>query len=186
MKRIDHRKTLLKRRTPSEIRLSCALLATSDWYFNEQVYFRAFGKNYYVDFYFPDVKVIVELDGGVHSDRIEYDQDRDRRLRLAGKSTRLWLRNEIVRFENEYVDTEIGAVLRTIKNAIKRQIHKVEKCGTEKDRKRVSSAILGKNMLRHIRRGVHKAKQDAWQCKICGRDLELFIKYENKFGRQSN
>ena len=46
-----------------------------------------------VDFYCPDLKLVIELDGGVHRLRPEGDAARDERLRTAGF--------EILRFENE-------------------------------------------------------------------------------------
>ncbi|MFW6002042.1 MAG: DUF559 domain-containing protein [archaeon] len=33
---------------------------------------------YFVDFFFPDLKLIIELDGSHHKDQIDYDCDRDR------------------------------------------------------------------------------------------------------------
>ena len=35
-------------------------------------------KTYFADFYFPDKKLIIELDGTQHSQTIEYDYDRDK------------------------------------------------------------------------------------------------------------
>jgi len=61
--------------------------------------------NYIVDFYCPSEKLIVELDGGVHSDpmKSQYDNERD-----------AWLQNigyKIIRFENKLVFNDLPGVL---------------------------------------------------------------------------
>lgn len=160
------RASLLKRRTQSEIRLSEALLITSEFDFSEQHHFKTFQRDYFADFYFPASKVIVELDGGVHSRQIEYDQQRDRELRMANISPKRWLRNEIVRFENEYVDTEIWAVLQTIKNAINRQFFKIYQFGTNEDKERLRQAMIDKTVIKHIRQHKHEVLED-WHCNAC-------------------
>ena len=65
-------------------------------------------ENYIVDFYCPDEKLIVELDGEIHNDpmQAEYDTVRDKRLKQLG--------NKILRFENNLMFNDMEGVLRTI------------------------------------------------------------------------
>ena len=55
--------------------------------------------NYIVDFYCPEERLIIELDGQIHNDPIQslYDADRSRYLEDLG--------NRILRFENKLIFT---------------------------------------------------------------------------------
>ncbi len=44
-------------------------------------------RGYIMDFFHPDAKLCVEVDGGVHLKRKGYDRRRDNRLRMAGIKT---------------------------------------------------------------------------------------------------
>ncbi len=68
-------------------------------------------KNYIVDFYCPSEKLIIEVDGDVHSSAagLEYDQKRDKELREMGF--------RIIRIENEDVFEATLAVLDKIKDS---------------------------------------------------------------------
>jgi very-short-patch-repair endonuclease len=70
-------------------------------------------ENYIVDFYCPEEKLVIELDGEVHNDPIQsfYDFERSERLISLG--------NNILRFENKVVFADIDAVLYTIVNNFK-------------------------------------------------------------------
>lgn len=66
--------------------------------------------NYIVDFYCPEEKLVIELDGETHfwQDGIEYDQKRT-----------LYLINmdiQVIRFENKWIFEDIDYVLKEIKN----------------------------------------------------------------------
>ena len=74
--------------------------------FWDLVRLRAFGVNfhrqklvagYICDFWCPEKRLIVEVDGSAHKGRQDYDQDRDMHLRTAIPGAR------IVRFTNEQV-----------------------------------------------------------------------------------
>ena len=67
---------------------------------------------YIVDFYCPECRVIVELDGAVHKDvlRAERDWARERFLTELGI--------KIVRFENREVFEDIESVLERIRQAL--------------------------------------------------------------------
>ncbi len=65
---------------------------------------------YVVDFICLEEKLVIELDGGQHSENVEYDQERD-----------LWLRSEgytVLRFWNNELMNETEGVLERIRLAI--------------------------------------------------------------------
>ena len=62
--------------------------------------------NYIVDFVCFEKKIVVELDGGQHQAKIEYDNDRTRWLQFAGF--------RVIRFWNNQVLSETDAVLQSI------------------------------------------------------------------------
>lgn len=66
--------------------------------------------NYIVDFVCLSPKLIVEVDGGQHSDQLDYDTRRDQ-----------WLRNEgftVLRFWNNQVLGDTQAVLESIRETV--------------------------------------------------------------------
>ncbi len=65
-------------------------------------------ENYIVDFYCPQEKLIVELDGEVHNDPMVSLHDSERSERL------IELGNKIIRFENKLVFTQLENVLDAI------------------------------------------------------------------------
>ncbi|MDH4138607.1 MAG: DUF559 domain-containing protein [Anaerolineae bacterium] len=62
-----------------------------------------------LDFYCPACKLAVELDGGVHEERAEYDEARAQQLEDYGY--------RIIRFRNEEVLTDLRTVLERILQA---------------------------------------------------------------------
>ncbi len=68
-------------------------------------------EQYIVDFYCPSEKLIIELDGEVHSDplRSVYDKEREDSLKELGFT--------ILRFENKLIFENAEGVLRTIASA---------------------------------------------------------------------
>ena len=64
---------------------------------------------YIVDFYCPECRVIVELDGAVHEDVLRAERDAERRLYLEN------LGIKILRFENKLVFEDIELVLNAIR-----------------------------------------------------------------------
>ncbi len=62
--------------------------------------------NYIVDFYCAEVGVIVEIDGGTHLDRVEYDQNRTEWLERQGL--------RVIRFGNQDVCENPAEVLTLI------------------------------------------------------------------------
>jgi very-short-patch-repair endonuclease len=65
---------------------------------------------YVVDFICLEDKLIIELDGGQHSENMEYDQERDSWLRSQGYT--------VLRFWNNELMNEIESVLERIRIAI--------------------------------------------------------------------
>ena len=65
--------------------------------------------NYIVDFYCPEKKLIIEVDGEIHlsKEAIEKDKHRDENLRDMGF--------KIIRIENKEIEFDIAAVLEKIK-----------------------------------------------------------------------
>jgi very-short-patch-repair endonuclease len=64
---------------------------------------------YIVDFYCSEVRLVIEVDGGVHEMQRAYDQRRDARLRRLG--------NHVLRFRNEEVLVAIAVVVNAIEDA---------------------------------------------------------------------
>jgi len=65
---------------------------------------------YFVDFYAPAAKLIVEVDGPVHESQIERDAERQSYLEAG--------RYRVIRFTNEQVLTQIDSVLGAISTAL--------------------------------------------------------------------
>lgn len=62
---------------------------------------------YIADFYNHDSKLVIEIDGGIHTKTAEYDHNRSEYLKSCGYV--------VVRFSNEEIETETYKVLETIK-----------------------------------------------------------------------
>jgi len=74
---------------------------------------RQYSVDYYIlDFYAPEIKLAIEVDGGVHNinDQQEYDRNREEYLESFGIS--------IIRFTNEEILTKREDVIRQIKQKI--------------------------------------------------------------------
>ena len=67
--------------------------------------------NFILDFYCPSRKLVVEVDGKIHNDRIDRDRDRTSKLEEYGYT--------IVRFSNEEVLDNLPLVLAEIKKIVK-------------------------------------------------------------------
>ena len=63
--------------------------------------------NFILDFYCPSCKLVVEVDGEIHSDRLEYDDARTCKLAEYGYT--------VLRFSNERVMNDLPEVLLEIK-----------------------------------------------------------------------
>ena len=63
-----------------------------------------------IDLYIPQLALAIEVDGGYHKTRIEYDSKRDSYLRNIGI--------DILRFENETIEDHLDEVIKCIENCI--------------------------------------------------------------------
>ena len=63
-----------------------------------------------LDFYCPDAKLAIELDGPIHSKRVEYDKMRQQIIEESVI--------KVLRFKNKEIDKNLSSVLRVIKKHI--------------------------------------------------------------------
>jgi very-short-patch-repair endonuclease len=105
--RRDRARRLRGDQTPSETRLWEALRGSrfEGWKWRRQVPVGPF----IVDFLCLEAAVAVELDGGIHAERVEYDARRDAYLRARGL--------QMLRFWNSEVSTDFDGVCWTILSA---------------------------------------------------------------------
>ncbi len=61
---------------------------------------------YIVDFYCPAARLVVEIDGPIHVQQAEYDQEKDRLLGEHGLM--------VIRIQNDAVDMDFGKALKQI------------------------------------------------------------------------
>ena len=64
--------------------------------------------NFILDFYCPAVRLVVEVDGGIHASQTEYDDARTAKLAEYGY--------KVLRFSNEQVMNDLPKVLAEIKD----------------------------------------------------------------------
>ena len=62
---------------------------------------------YIADFYCHELKLVIELDGAIHDDRKEYDENRDAFLKAGGYS--------LLRFSNNSIEDSIDDVVKKIR-----------------------------------------------------------------------
>jgi len=68
-----------------------------------------------VDFFAPEIKLIIEIDGSSHNDKGDYDRYREDRLRSLGY--------ELIRFKEGEVLQDVSAVIDSIHHAIQLSSH---------------------------------------------------------------
>jgi very-short-patch-repair endonuclease len=107
----DRRKQLRNNLTPAEATLWKALKGSA---LNGRKFRRQHSvENYILDFYCPEEKLAVELDGQVHNDPMQavYDEERTNRINQLGI--------KVVRFENKLVFEDMIGVLRVVASHFK-------------------------------------------------------------------
>lgn len=62
--------------------------------------------NYIVDFYCPELMLVIEIDGSTHGDKIKYDELRERKLKGLGV--------KFLRFQDRDIKNNISGVLDNI------------------------------------------------------------------------
>ncbi len=103
----DRRKQLRKEQTPQELALWAKLRQHQlGVKFKRQ---HSIGP-YILDFYCPDKKLAIELDGSRHAENKEYDIERSNYLNEFGI--------KVVRFWNNEVDVNIGSVMERIREEL--------------------------------------------------------------------
>jgi len=113
----DFRGTLLKRRTPAEIK-AAELLRQEGICVKEQKVHKVSGKEfhqYYLDLYLPDFHIGIELDGGIHNKTETRDTSRDIYCMSQGGII-------IVRFPNDLILRNGKQFVNTIRQIIKERI----------------------------------------------------------------
>jgi very-short-patch-repair endonuclease len=113
----NFRNTLLKRRTPAEIK-AAELLRREGIRVKEQKVHKVSGKEfhqYYLDLYLPDFHIGIELDGGVHNKTETRDTERDINSMSQGGIL-------IIRFPNDAILRQSEEFLTTVKQVIKERI----------------------------------------------------------------
>lgn len=103
---------LLKNNTKAECDFA-ELLKQQSYSFVQQAFFRINNKNYFLDFFFPELNIAIELNGAIHKDKVCYDFDRDFSFQKIGiKTIRITndfiYRNDIKDKLNEYFKKAIG------------------------------------------------------------------------------
>jgi very-short-patch-repair endonuclease len=78
------------------------------------IFFDLTGKEtfYIADFYFHELKLVIEIDGEIHNLRRKSDSDRDRIMNLLGM--------QVLRIKSEKVINELNEVLKFLENYISR------------------------------------------------------------------
>jgi len=66
---------------------------------------------YIVDFYAPELNLVIEIDGASHEEKIVYDEIRDKKLQSLGLT--------ILHFRDSQVNKDIDSVLRVINNWVR-------------------------------------------------------------------
>ena len=102
---------LRKRGTPAEIKLWNRLRAKQ--FYNLQFMRQKPIDEYIVDFYCSKLRLVIEIDGITHNDRIEYDIKRQEKLESLGL--------HVLRFTEFYTNKNVQGVLYTIEEFIKKQ-----------------------------------------------------------------
>jgi very-short-patch-repair endonuclease len=70
-------------------------------------------KNFIADFYCPEKKLVIEIDGNQHLDNREYDMERTNHFESLGI--------RVIRFWNNEINTNINGVIMKIKEELKKQ-----------------------------------------------------------------
>lgn len=70
--------------------------------------------NYIVDFYCPKLRLVVEIDGGIHDTDEARDYDQERTMLLENYNLK------VIRFRNEEIETEFDRVCRALMDEIRK------------------------------------------------------------------
>ncbi len=70
---------------------------------------------YIVDFYCHQIKLVIEIDGGVHKEKNQKEYDAERTFELENCGL------EVIRFTNEQVQSELKEIIQKIQNQCKKR-----------------------------------------------------------------
>jgi very-short-patch-repair endonuclease len=73
--------------------------------------------NYIVDFYCPNLQLVIEVDGHSHDNKVEYDRKRDQYL--------LGLGLKVIHFKDYEVKTDINKVIPWLKSKLEEMIKEI-------------------------------------------------------------
>lgn len=105
--------TMSKKKFESQHEIIAAIMILRDRYkFKVQYPIKSFN----VDFYIPDLKVILEIDGYMHEHSLEQDKARDEKIRKE-----LGYDHEVIRVPTELIEQNPAALMRAIEALYKEQ-----------------------------------------------------------------
>ena len=113
---LDRSKQLRRKMTPAESRLWQRLRAghLEGFHFRRQQVI----DHFIVDFFCNKANLVVEVDGGIHLEQVEYDRERDLYLTQRGLM--------VLRFSNSEVSHQLDSVLTAILEACRRPHNEAE------------------------------------------------------------
>ncbi len=144
---------LRKRATPAEKQM-CKVLGKHRIKYVFQRAFRIKGNKYkkipgdnvyIVDFYLPEYATVIEIDGGVHNDRYEYDRHRSFELKFTTKAI-----HNLLRFSNSDVLKAPNKVIQAILRLEKTRFVKGLRAEERNKRKAVNQSIADSNEIRSM------------------------------------
>ena len=162
----SRRQNLVKKKTRTEFLLESLLWLYKPWYFEIQRKFYAYGTVFYPDFYFRHYRLIVEVDGGIHQQRIGYDSKRDELIQSVSEKKRNIL-PEVIRFENSTVIQHPLEVIKIIENSIQSRKLKFKDQGGIEDKELLLEAERWENNKSHFLNPAHQNKEDYILCNTC-------------------
>lgn len=92
------------------------LLESQNIVFEYQPFFRINNKNYFLDFFFPELNIAIEINGTSHLKKIDYDFGRDKDFESIGIKT-IWLSNRDV-YEKDIL-SKLNRYIRKISKGVK-------------------------------------------------------------------
>jgi very-short-patch-repair endonuclease len=142
------RDKLINNRTDSEKILARILWKRCNALFEEQKEVMIGEQRYFMDFWFPHYKIGVELEGGIHKIKIEYDSKRQTSIESIHENG---LDYEVLRFDNENL-TDVSLLV--FVNMLKRRLFRRKEEMLFK-----SGLTTDKNSLREIEEYERRKKQ---------------------------
>jgi hypothetical protein len=114
---------LIRTKTPSH-KLAFGLL-TQAWgvkiiWISDKVRKMRNGKTFYIDLYCPELQFGIEIDGGIHNDRQNYDMERDLMLMNEKHDSVIRFRNEEISNREFFINTVQEGIINRLLYALER------------------------------------------------------------------